>query len=82
MSFDLDFSEDKQRLMASGTCIAVGAVAAAMGDTTSPAGLMAGVLAGLGSNIMASDIGGHWARRLGRSRQAFGNPALSQAVGR
>ncbi len=82
MAIDLDFGKIPHRIGAASACIATGVLATVTAGTAGTAGIVAGVLASVGGNILASDIHGHLARRLGRSREVFRNHDLTRAVGR
>jgi hypothetical protein len=78
----LDFRQPAQRLLASSACIGLGALAAYQGTTTTPAGLLAGVLGVIGANVLSADVHGAVTRRLGRPKQVFRNHDLTQVVGK
>src|SRR5271157_5254620 len=78
----LDFRQPAQQLLASSACIGLGALAAYQGTTTTPAGLLAGVLGVIGANVLSTDVHGAVTRRLGRAKQVFRNHDLTQVVGK
>jgi hypothetical protein len=78
----LNLTRPVQRVTASAACVGLGVLATALEATTGPAGLLAGVMAGIGLNVLASDFHGHMTRRLGKAHEVFRNHDLTRIVGK